>query len=93
LHRHAKIITAWSKKRAREIGTISMRLVSEHLGRNHTIAEVEHVDHPPQASREGGENLEVLFPFAPPVLNSFHPHRPPANPIQSLKNIRYGNHI
>jgi hypothetical protein len=66
------------KKREREICTISMCLLREHLGRNHTIAEVEHVDHPPQASREGGENLEVLLRFVPPILNPFHSHRPPA---------------
>jgi len=67
------------KKRVREICTISMCLLREHLGRNHTIAEVEHVDHPPQASREGGENLEVLLRFVPSILNPFHSHRrPPA---------------
>jgi len=66
------------KKRVREICTISMCLLREHLGRNHTIAEVEHVDHPPKASREGNENLEVLLRFVPSILNPFHSHRPPA---------------
>uniref|UniRef100_A0A0A9UUL1 Uncharacterized protein n=1 Tax=Arundo donax TaxID=35708 RepID=A0A0A9UUL1_ARUDO len=56
-----------------------MRFFGEHLGRDHAIAEVEHVDHPPQASWEGRKNLKVLLLLVPLIiLNPFHSHGPPA---------------
>uniref|UniRef100_A0A0A9B5L2 Uncharacterized protein n=1 Tax=Arundo donax TaxID=35708 RepID=A0A0A9B5L2_ARUDO len=55
-----------------------MRFFGEHLGRDHAIAEIEHVDHPPQASREGRQNLQVLLFLVPLILNPFHSHAPPA---------------
>ena len=56
-----------------------MCLIGEHLGGNHAIAEIEHVDHPPQASPEGRENLKVLLLSVPLILNPFHSQLPPAN--------------
>lgn len=64
-----------------------MRFLCEHLGRDHAIAEVEHVYHPTQASREGPENLQVLLLLLLPILNPSHLSTLQANIQNSIHDI------